>query len=503
MAEIVLTLTKRGRNALLNAARDGTTARRVSYIGLASAAFAASDEIDAVPSEHKRLTTFAGDNVGDDTIHITIQDVTHDQYSLFGFGLYLDDGTLLGSYSQERAILEKAPSAILLLTTDIRLTEIGAATLTFGDTTFLNPPATTERQGVVELATAEEAAAGADNQRALTPAVVRPLLERKASLSGARFTGPVTMSEALQFEVHGGANHNHIGPGSDGATNTANNIAIRSWWGVGIGPSCNAGSVPMSEFSHWFDARNGDATFRGRLFVDDHIQTRTRLPGDASKCVATTEFVTSAIRSACVGQIFFEARADARAGDLKLCGLLISRADFPALWTYAQQSGALVSDEAWQNGRQGCFSHGDGVSTFRIPDVRGEFLRALDNDRGVDPDRQIGSRQDSQNKAHAHTATTAPAGTHGHGGHTDVQGLHSHGVSRHGFIHGIDQGRDGAEVTNAGSGGPAITSAEGAHAHHLIIHAAPDHQHPVTVAAEGGHESRPPNVAFLAVIRAL
>ena len=36
---------------------------------------------------------------------------------------------------------------------------------------------------------------------------------------------------------------------------------------------------------------------------------------------------------------------------------------------------------------------GDGVTTFNLPDARGQFLRGLDRGRGVDPGRTMGSNQ--------------------------------------------------------------------------------------------------------------
>lgn len=39
------------------------------------------------------------------------------------------------------------------------------------------------------------------------------------------------------------------------------------------------------------------------------------------------------------------------------------------------------------------YGAGDGATTFNVPDLRGEFLRGLDQGRGVDSGRTVGSRQ--------------------------------------------------------------------------------------------------------------
>ena len=41
------------------------------------------------------------------------------------------------------------------------------------------------------------------------------------------------------------------------------------------------------------------------------------------------------------------------------------------------------------------YGAGDGSTTFNVPEMRGEFLRAWDNGRGVDSGRAIGTFQDS------------------------------------------------------------------------------------------------------------
>ncbi|WP_347506289.1 phage tail protein [Pseudomonas anguilliseptica] len=73
-------------------------------------------------------------------------------------------------------------------------------------------------------------------------------------------------------------------------------------------------------------------------------------------------------------------------------GSLFNRADWPWLWDHGQQSGMLTT-EAARVGMEGGWTSGDGATTFRGPEGRGEFLRIVDVGRGVDPNRIAGSSQ--------------------------------------------------------------------------------------------------------------
>lgn len=61
-------------------------------------------------------------------------------------------------------------------------------------------------------------------------------------------------------------------------------------------------------------------------------------------------------------------------------GQLLNRADYPELWDLVVQNNAAVSESAWLYGK-GCFSEGDGVSNFRLPDLSDMFLRAMGDNR--------------------------------------------------------------------------------------------------------------------------
>lgn len=185
MSALILQVTAAGRAAIVNAQNTGTTPLLVSQIGLTEQAFvAAADGSDvALPGELKRLATFAGDAVAADTIHVSITDDTADTYSLRGFAMYFDDGTLFALYGQADPIVEKSAQAMALLALDAIFEALDVTALTFGDTNFALPPATTEAQGIVELATEAEAEAGADAVRAITPATHKGAMDARFGVS--------------------------------------------------------------------------------------------------------------------------------------------------------------------------------------------------------------------------------------------------------------------------------------------------------------------------------
>ncbi|WP_175772688.1 phage tail protein [Paraburkholderia phenazinium] len=666
MAGTLITITDAGRAALVASGNAGTNRHEIVKVGLCNAAFAADKGLTKLPGELKRITTFAGENVARDTIHITLKDDTPDQYPLYGFGLYLENDVLFAVYSQPEPIMEKSPQAMVLLSTDIQFTTIDAAQLVFGDASFTNPPATAERQGVVELATQDETDAGADDTRAITP---KTAAKRYAALTGALFAGPVIVSNGAPFALRGAAGAQRQMMFQTGTVtrwnvmadslaesggNAGSDFYIQAFadngaWafnpfvikrsngrvlinngldalgtitlnrsngegqmllgqndGYFYGNNRQVGwySPTLGQFQFDFASRNlfvgnspvwhagnlnpldkgtggemkADLYFAEgkRLFLDEGSAARPSLTfvndgapdtglyhigdgsfgvtcnttttvrftptgtvfdkpasgptpaaGDSSALYATTAWVTSAIASASIGQIVMEPRTSARAGFLKANGVLLNRADYPALWAYAQASGAVVSEATWSGGNWGCFSSGDGASTFRIPELRGEHLRCWDDGRGIDGARAIGSWQDSQNRSHAHGASSAAVGDHTHSAWTDAQGFHGHhgvttyaGDHQHSFsqpvpasINDTDRGGQSSGFSIDDAVWPTIGwagshahqfDADGAgnHGHNVGIGAAGAHAHTITVNADGGTESRPRNVALLAMIRA-
>jgi microcystin-dependent protein len=76
----------------------------------------------------------------------------------------------------------------------------------------------------------------------------------------------------------------------------------------------------------------------------------------------------------------------APAGWIKANGALVSRTAYAALF-------AVIGTT---------FGAGDGSTTFALPDLRGEFIRGLDDGRGVDSGRGLGTFQAGDMASHNH-----------------------------------------------------------------------------------------------------
>lgn len=79
-------------------------------------------------------------------------------------------------------------------------------------------------------------------------------------------------------------------------------------------------------------------------------------------------------------------------GVLWLAGQAVSRATYSRLFNKVEHQ---IGGPLWGNG--------DGVTTFTLPDFRGEFCRSWDGGRGVDAGRAFGSFQADEIKSHNHS----------------------------------------------------------------------------------------------------
>lgn len=162
------------------------------------------------------------------------------------------------------------------------------------------------------------------------------------------------------------------------------------------------------------------------------------------------------------------------------------------------------------------YGAGDGSTTFNLPDLRGEFVRGLDNGRGIDAGRTLGSDQGSQYGQHSHPAgplSSGPAGvphTHTQPSTSSAQGT----INNRTFLNHITgPGQTTTLHFDAGSTPGTTSSGSGPHSHptpsNVGTAPAPStaHSHPVTgtTGNAGGtpnsSETRPRNVALNYIIK--
>ena len=174
------------------------------------------------------------------------------------------------------------------------------------------------------------------------------------------------------------------------------------------------------------------------------------------------------------GAVFCLAVGTVPSGYLECDGSAVSRTTYAALFavistTYGSTSG----------------------SNFRVPDLRGEFVRGWDHGRGVDSGRSINSTtQSDQNESHTHAKGTLS-------GSTNSQGNHFHE-----YVHPQSGSPFGYSSTNyqyhlrADDNGPqpyGKTSTTGNHTHTVTISG--------TTGSRGGTEARPRNIAMMYIIK--
>jgi microcystin-dependent protein len=214
---------------------------------------------------------------------------------------------------------------------------------------------------------------------------------------------------------------------------------------------------------------------------------------NSSDILATTKAlnaVKTGVGDSMVGLIGMFAMASPPSGWLRANGAAVSRTAYAALFSRIGLT----------------YGAGDGASTFNLPDARGRFPRFLDDGRGIDAGRAIGSDQAGSLETHVHPTTVSAAGGHTPSGITSTNGNHYHQTYQGDLTPaGVDYS-GGEEPRNALHAGEASysskrTSADGDHSHGLVMNAVPDHDHVVTIHATGGSETRPVNIAFFACIK--
>jgi len=105
---------------------------------------------------------------------------------------------------------------------------------------------------------------------------------------------------------------------------------------------------------------------------------------------------------------------DIPAGFLAMTGGTYSKSTYADLWNFAVNNALTTTNSTLKTKFIDLLN-----GSFKVPDLRGQFLRGQDSTGTVDVDgaaRGIGDVQADELKAHTHTLTTSPTATQGHGG---------------------------------------------------------------------------------------
>jgi len=167
--------------------------------------------------------------------------------------------------------------------------------------------------------------------------------------------------------------------------------------------------------------------------------------------------VTSDALPFLAGQVCFFGMSSAPNGFLKCNGAAVSRTTYDVLF-------AAIGTT---------FGSGDGSTTFNVPDLRGEFLRALDDGAGIDTGRSLGSTQSGANQEHGHYVGTGAFTGGGNGG---------------AYSAGDAYRQINANISTYRYGGVNTT-------------VYPTDSNALKAQNSGGSEARPRNVALLACIK--
>ena len=202
----------------------------------------------------------------------------------------------------------------------------------------------------------------------------------------------------------------------------------------------------------------GDLTLNGNPTTNNMASNKAYVDSQINAIPAATDLTPA-------GTIIYSARTTAPPGYIKANGAAVSRSTFSDLFS------AIGTR----------YGNGNGSTTFNVPDLRGEFIRGLDDGRGVDSGRNLGSVQGSQNKRHNH-------------------GL-SGGSATGTFVTGVSLNKDDNEVPNSPdevdvlNDDTSLTVTTGS-----VSYTRPTvDNHPTNVIAS--NESRPRNIALLACIK--
>lgn len=259
---------------------------------------------------------------------------------------------------------------------------------------------------------------------------------QQAASDAAAAVGPLEETLGNHIGSGGAAHANAVAAGAAGFMSGADKTKLD---GVATGATANATDAALrarsSHTGQQLASTISDFSSAALATVLTGLSLLTGTPIAAADTVLValgklqkqvTDTQSSITAAAPAGMVAFYAVASAPTGWLKANGGAVSRTTYAALFTAIGTT----------------YGAGDGTTTFNLPDARGEFFRALDDGRGVDISRVLGSAQADAMQGHQHTVTEAgPTPT------TALAGANYIGYSGYGPRNASNPVTDGANGT--------------------------------------------------------
>lgn len=280
-------ITQAGLQAVFNATNDGVQAK-IKQVALGDIGWQPTSTATKLRRERNRVPVTNGERLQSTQIHITAVENGSREYWVREIGFYLDDGTLFAIWSHPtQALAWKAKDVDLLLAFDMLLSALPEDSVTIDGTGGVNlAPATEQKEGLVRLASTNEAKAGSlTTAVALTPAGNQAHGDaRYAKLAHKHLWGDITGKPS----TYPPATHNHDGryieladfKVTSGFVRTTNPYSKANWEGYNDWTKNYADISPPTGYRlsnlQGFIAGIGIVYFNGDVNEDDQIYLRWR-----------------------------------------------------------------------------------------------------------------------------------------------------------------------------------------------------------------------------------
>ena len=379
-------VTNTGLEALINTQNQGLNAT-ITEIGLGDTSWTPEGNATALKSEKRRIPILGGERINETQIHMTaVEDGTEIEYWVRELGFYLADGTLLAIWSHAtQALAYKTATVDLLLALDLSLSTLPANSVNVdGKPGFTMPFARTDKEGIVRLATEAEASSGTLNSAvALTPKANQTHGDNRYAQKSHRHPWNEIDSKPASYTP---SSHRHNWSELDSKPATYPPDSHRHDWNQLDNKPANY--APSSHRHNWNELDSKPASYT----PSSHRHNWNELDGKPGSYTPASHNHDSLYLKraefrimAPAGAVMAFATQNLPGGWLECDGSPLSRT------AYADLYAAIGTTYGYTNS-----------SDFRLPDLRGEFVRGWDHGRGVDNGRGFGGWQGDEFRSHYH-----------------------------------------------------------------------------------------------------